>query len=274
MIEKIIKIYKEETFKGFYLRIKKRYFFYKFKISKKLGFKTITSSYGVKFTSNYKDLTFQFYFFGSYGYRYWQYIKNINNPFIFIDIGANQGLYTIGAAKNKNCIKCYSFEPVNNTFRYLKKNIYLNLLEKKCILINSAISEKTGTSIIKQINEHSGGATISKKKKLDDKGRKIFSSKINTICSKNLDEIIKNQNYVPIKVKIDVEGHELVVISQLMKTKICQYIDEIYYEIDEKWINPSKITNILKKKGFKYFSKKPKGKRHYDVLATKKKIIF
>ena len=58
------------------------------------GRKVIKSKYGVLLSMNYGDRTFEFYVAGSYGYFYWDRLTNIQSEFLFLDIGANQGLYT------------------------------------------------------------------------------------------------------------------------------------------------------------------------------------
>ena len=64
--------------------------------AEKRGAPSVKSSYGLVFASNFPDLTFQFYIKATYGYFYWNRLKSIDHPFVFLDIGANQGLYAIG----------------------------------------------------------------------------------------------------------------------------------------------------------------------------------
>ena len=100
------------------------------------------SKYGIYFKNNWNDVTFKFYIKANYGFFYWHRLKSIANNFIFLDIGANQGLYTIGAAKNPNCKKVYSFEPVKNTFLLLKENVRFNKVFDKCLLLKKGIGSK------------------------------------------------------------------------------------------------------------------------------------
>ena len=57
----------------------------------------------------------------SYGFFYKNFLTKRNNLFSFIDIGANQGLYSICDALNKNCKLIFAFEPIDKTFELLKK---------------------------------------------------------------------------------------------------------------------------------------------------------
>ena len=60
-----------------------------------------------------------------------QWINTFDNKCIFWDIGANIGLYSIYAAKNKKNIKVYSFEPSTSNLRTLSRNISINKLQNK-----------------------------------------------------------------------------------------------------------------------------------------------
>jgi predicted O-methyltransferase YrrM len=60
---------------------------------------------------------------------------------IFIDVGANIGLYSLRVAKNiPNINQVISFEPLLETFNKLKKNIIKNNLEKKINIYNYGLS--------------------------------------------------------------------------------------------------------------------------------------
>ena len=144
MIKKIFQIYKEESLKGIKRRLIIRFWLIKFIIFKFFKWKVVNSYYGVKLNANYDDATFKFYMIGSYGDDYWKHISDKTQPFIFLDIGANQGLYTLCALMNKNCISCFSFEPVSKTFALLRKNVTVNDLSTKCHLVNKAITNKSG----------------------------------------------------------------------------------------------------------------------------------
>ena len=74
-------------------------------ICKLINLKYVPSIYGPKLKTNWCDGTFQFCIFGSYGYFLSDFIKKINYKFYFLDIGANQGIYSLLAAKNLNCDK-------------------------------------------------------------------------------------------------------------------------------------------------------------------------
>jgi FkbM family methyltransferase len=63
---------------------------------------------------------------------------------IFIDIGANIGLYTLMAARKIGVLgKVYSFEPTGITYKRLLENININRF-RNIIPVNKALSDKNG----------------------------------------------------------------------------------------------------------------------------------
>ncbi len=82
--------------------------------------------YGVLMRSNWGDFTFELCYNGSYGTTLSDFLTAQRAPFIFLDIGANQGLYSLIAAANPQCAQAYAFEPVAATLTILRDNIQLN----------------------------------------------------------------------------------------------------------------------------------------------------
>ena len=121
-MKKILAKIKNAYHKGFF------YTFWRIKFSLFRFFKCekVKIRYGIKCFSDFNDRTFRFYFLGIYGFFFSNYLKYYPSKFIFIDIGANKGLYTIIAAKNVNCQKVISFEPIPITYNFLNKNPLLN----------------------------------------------------------------------------------------------------------------------------------------------------
>ncbi len=238
----------------------------KLRILKFLNVSKVKSLYGVYLNSNFEDKTFEYYIRGKYGIFYWNHISNINKAFIYLDIGANQGLYSLCAAANKNCNAIYAFEPVSKTYSLLKRNIEMNGYHEKCNLIQKAVSNKSGIAKIKTDEVHSGVASI-----VVEQTNTYDSNveEITTIDGKDLDGLIQNDNNLPVVVKIDVEGFEKSVILGLINSDTIKHISEIYYEVDERWVDHSELEHLLKSVGFINFKKSGSNQSHYDILATR-----
>lgn len=137
--------------------------------------------------------------------------SNIKNK-IVIDIGANVGVFSIFAAIS-GAKKIYAFEPVSKTFEILKKNIKINNLEDKIIVINEGLGEKEKEEYIKFNFAGDGTATVNKNLKKKNEKNKV-KIKITT-----LDNFVK-QNKIPKVdfIKIDVEGYEENVLLGAKET--------------------------------------------------------
>lgn len=242
-----------------------RLYRHKLRLLEFFGVTVVRSRYGVDLAANYRDSTFRQYVMGHYGRFYWNRISGIKHPFIFIDIGANQGLFTICAARNSNCKAVYAFEPVAGTYSQLQRNIDLNGQGEKCFLFQKALSNVPGQASIKTKSKHTGAATMAMHR-TDSIDRP--SEKIEAIDGAGLDALVEPESGIPIVVKIDVEGFEKAVIQALVGSSLITNVSEVFYEVDEFWVDPGQLEKLLQELGFSKFQKIGPG-THYDVLAEK-----
>lgn len=126
---------------------------------------------------------------------------------IFIDAGANIGIFTLIASKivgNKG--KIFSIEPTKTTFERLMEHIELNQFEN-IIPLNIALSNKKGIAILKKdLSGYDAWNSLAR----PTKGNIIVDEKVFT---STLDEIVNEHNLDNIKlIKIDVEGWEIPVL--------------------------------------------------------------
>lgn len=124
---------------------------------------------------------------------------------LFVDVGANVGVYTILASKVVGA-KSIAFEPVPATFQLLGENIRLNEIENKVDCINAVVGFKKGYTNF-SIQHDQQNHVVAK----DEEIANSLEIKSNT-----LDFFLKNKN--PIFIKIDVEGFEKMVVAGAMKT--------------------------------------------------------
>ena len=208
---------------------------------------------------NWSDNTFIFCYFGSYGKYLSNILETYNKNYVFLDIGANQGLYSLISAKSNYCINVLSYEPVCSTFKLLNENIKKNLFNEKIISINAGISSENKEAKIFYNKNHSGEASLANNASTNSETIKLINHSV-------LNKQIENDH--DLIVKIDVEGHEEVVIKELCKLNKISNIAIIVYEIDERWTNHINIKNTLIREGFISFEKIGSGK-HYDIVAKR-----
>ncbi|OYX60766.1 MAG: hypothetical protein B7Y88_15430 [Sphingomonadales bacterium 32-64-17] len=220
------------------------------------------SVYGVPMVPNFSDKTFRYCLYGTYGKYFSSYLDSIDYDFTFIDIGANQGLYSLVAARNPHCRKIIAFEPVKGTFDFLAANIELNGAADRSVLLNAALSDHAGTAEIAVKANHSGVASLAGHSGME--GRPTETITLMDVAG--LDAHIPGD--LPIIIKIDVEGHEGVVIAQLLKSAHFDRVKAVFHEMDERWAEAPKIRRMLVDGGFSKF-RKFGIRRHYDILAER-----
>lgn len=123
---------------------------------------------------------------------------------VTLDIGANIGNHTLFFLSKCGAKKVYSFEPVKDTFRILRKNIKLNHYGKRAVLYNCGVGAAKGKASISLYDPNNIGSTqiqIS-----ETGGLKVIS-----IDGLNISEKIGF-------IKIDCEGFEKAVIEGMLST--------------------------------------------------------
>jgi FkbM family methyltransferase len=258
---RVIGVVREEGFQGLWRRGKIRLRKSFRRVSARLWRKdSVRSAYGVRMVPNWGDTTFEYCIFGEYGNYLANYLETHKQPFIFLDIGANQGLYSLIAGKNQRCAQIHAFEPVKDTHSLLSENIALNKLGCRTFVHNYGISMEDGAVPIFITPSHSGKASLYAH--ADANGSETILIK----TAKAVEPALLPG--LPIFVKVDVEGHERSVVQSLMDTAFSHRITTIFYEVDESRLDPTDLETILRASGFAKFAKVGDG-THYDVLASR-----
>ncbi|MGB8898567.1 MAG: FkbM family methyltransferase [Methylocella sp.] len=224
--------------------------------------KYVRSFYGVLMRANWEDTTFTFCINASYGYYYSNYLRKIDFPFILFDIGANQGLYSLLAARNRKCIAVFAFEPVEKTYSILLDNIKKNGFSKIINPVEAAVSSESGFATINVKQGHSGVSSLTVVVDVNNQNTEV----IKLMDRRDMERLVDQD--ARIVVKIDVEGHEEVVIKEISECSFFDRVESIFYEIDESWSESSVIEFQLRQKGITKFEKIGNGK-HYDVFASR-----
>jgi FkbM family methyltransferase len=230
------------------------------------GEPAVRSAYGVLMVPNWQDTTFRYCIFGTYGRDLADLLLRQRDDFVFVDIGANQGLYSLIAAQNPKCRKIIAFEPVPTTHARLTANVALNGGGERTALHLLAISDSAGAVTINVAADHTGTASLAGRGGHGSGGPNTGGIMIETINAPLVDPLLAGD--LPIFAKIDVEGLEAVVIAELAKTANFARIAAIFYEVDDRWASAGEIETLLRGAGFTRFTKYGRG-HHYDVLASR-----
>ncbi|MEX1201336.1 MAG: FkbM family methyltransferase [Methylophaga sp.] len=226
------------------------------------GERFIRSKYAVYLKTRWTDATFHFCLLGIYGKALSDYLNSQQQPFSFIDIGANQGLYSLLAARNNNCQQVFAFEPVSENYQYLTNNLLINVASSKTLAFKAAIAENHGPNQISLKRGHSGAASMRPQ-------QPTKSQRYETIQGINAADLHHLFRFIERAIiKIDVEGFEKTVTNELVKSGVLGRTQAVFYEVDERWSQPQLIRQQLAEQGFNNFQKFGSG-YHYDILATR-----
>jgi FkbM family methyltransferase len=222
----------------------------------------VTSRYGVQMRANWRDRTFQYCYFATYGRFLADYLAHHDSDFVFLDIGANQGLYSLVAGRNPRCQAAIALEPVAATFALLQANVAANGLAGKVKTVCAALADHVGTAQISVKASHSGTATLAAGSNFDP--ARVQTIELIDIAA--LDALLPPA--LPLVVKVDVEGYESVVLGELVRSRHLSRMAAVFYEVDNRWSDAVPLRSLLEAGGFSTFTRHGLG-RHYDVLAER-----
>ncbi len=155
---------------------------------------------------------------------------------LFIDVGANIGTYSIIAAKAG--IKSLAFEPIENNFKSLLKNIKLNQAEDLIKPIAYGLGSSNEKVMFNYYPLKPGASSIHPLKKKSEK----IEVQIQKFDELNIEEIKKSKSII---IKIDVEGMEMEVVKGM--EKLLQSDKNICIIIESKHSGINNLTTLLNK---------------------------
>lgn len=241
-----------------------RIWFHKIRLGlyRRLGFRSVRAADGPMMKACWTDATFWFCAASMYDPFLKHELLSRSSDYCFIDIGSNQGFYSLIASLNNAAKQIYAFEPVPEIYEVLKENINLNR-PNKINAFNLAISEKSGQSTISMNSQHTGLASMRAVEDAPD----TKSVEISSINGVELSRLI--DPHYPTLIKVDVEGLEDIVISELVGSRWFDQVYGIFYEVDSRWSDAIAIESMLRSAGFSDFHKVGLVEDHYDIFATR-----
>ncbi len=129
---------------------------------------------------------------------------------IFVDIGANRGIYTILSLREAGYTYAHAFEPNPEVAATLKTNMDLNTLTARTTVHTAALGSAVGTVSFAVDPIHKGGGHISTEETKD---------KLQQVSVQTLDTVLKQDEQARVSfVKIDTEGYEQEVLGGMQET--------------------------------------------------------
>lgn len=191
-----------------------------------------------------------------------------NKKFIFWDIGANIGLYSIYAAQIHKYSEVVSFEPSFNNLRILSRNVFINNLNKKIKIFQLPLNNKNILfSEFKENKFLEGSSHNTFHYNFDFEGKQIKTGNSYSILGCSIKYILDNNLLsIPDYIKIDVDGIEHMIFKGIGNYLSNKKIKEIQVEINENFETQFEtVVNLLKKNGF-YIKEK---KRNEEYMGYK-----
>lgn len=224
---------------------------------------SIKTAYGPRMVKRVHDATFRYAVFGSYGRFISDVIEHIEHPFVFLDIGANAGLYSLLASAHDRCTHVVAIEPVPATYAALVENIAINSADK-VISVRGAVSTSTSKFLPMIFNsDHSGSARI------DNNLSSPNPVMVDAISAARLGQLLSTTDD-PIVLKVDVEGSEADVLFAVEGAGLFRRISDALIEMSSKTgtglPNVRSVRDIMARNGYAECGKQPDGDTfHYDA---------
>ena len=203
------------------------------------------------------DKTFQFCVSG-YGGLLAGAVAAADRPFLFLDIGANLGLFSLLAAANPHCERVIAIEPLPTVFRNLEVNVRRNAAGK--VTAVRAAVDRSAEAVVHLTFDpgHSGMSRVV--------GSGMGPVTAPAIAAPALDRLLP-ETPPRIIAKIDVEGSEIEVIAVLGECRFWAAIDEILIEVSERNLGRDgrdRLLRMLKEEGFVELARSGTAE-HYDA---------
>ena len=183
-----------------------------------------------------------------------EWIESMSEGATFWDIGANIGLYSIYAAKQRGAA-VFAFEPSVFNLEQLARNIYINALQSQVVIVPLALSEEAGASLFKMTTMSWGGALSTFGKDYGQHGEllnEVFEYKT---CGMSMDSVSNHLNIPsPQYIKIDVDGIEHLILRG--GASVLRGAKSVLIEIDDGFLaQADESTRHLKEAGLKLYRK-------------------
>jgi len=189
-----------------------------------------------------------------------EWIDSIPLDSVVWDIGANVGLYSVYAARTRNS-SVFAFEPSVFNLELLARNIFLNNLTNKVVIVPLPLNDRVGYSNMRMTTTEWGGALSSFDHDLGfdgEKVRKVFEFKVVGVSMEDAKHHLGIPQ--PDYIKMDVDGIEHFILkggADVLK-KVKGLLIEVNDDFDEQ---ASQCEALLQEAGLTL-----KEKRHGDVF--------
>jgi FkbM family methyltransferase len=234
--------------------------------------RVMATRYGPVIRVHRHDFTNRAAIFGTYGDEVAGWVRSLRDEDLFLDIGANAGIFSLIADECVPGGKVFSFEPNANLYEDLRFNIGLNDA-RRVVPLNIALSDHTGTFQLAHNPGHTGGGSLRDAGVETSVAGVTADYTVVAVAPRFLDAVIEAAQDRDVCIKIDVEGHELCVLRGLDEAGLLAKARWVIAEIDPSYLerfsaNAEMIYQLMESRGFRP-TKGLDVANHYDELFVR-----
>jgi len=171
---------------------------------------------------------------------------------VFVDVGANVGMYTIWAAKTRG-VRVFAFEPEAQNYALLNRNITLNDLGERVRAYCLALSDQAGYSELHLSSLQVGGSCHSLGERVDFAHRPMTPVFSQGCIAARLDDLVASGTVpAPNHIKIDVDGFEPKVIAGARQVLRGPAVRSLLIEVNQNLPDHLQMVAELNSFGFRY----------------------
>ena len=190
------------------------------------------------------------------------WIEEFGQDDVFLDIGANVGVYSIFAAAVAGC-RVFAFEPESQNYSILNRNIVANYLWEQVRAYPLALVDRTAFDVLYLRSLRAAESHHSFGEKRDHNLRPSEFPYAQGAISMPLDDLVENGHLPqPTRVKIDVDGLEHKVVAGAKRTFAEKRVHSVLIEINSEITEHLAIVEQMVAHGFGYDKNQVTTARH------------
>ena len=227
-------------------------------------YRTVKTAYGPRIVAHGQDWTNLAAASGHYGEELISLIRSLPKDSLFLDIGANLGIFSLLASRHLSNGRVLSFEPNPRVFDDFRQNIRLNQCEN-ITAHNYGISDTTHCQTLWVDPRHTGAGSL--------RERSTGSIEIKLVAASEAIAPVLAHHNGRVLCKIDTEGAESHILTALAKCGALDALQQIYLEIDQAHLEEAgsseeDVYHLMTSSGFDAQYDR-RGRPHYDQLFVK-----
>jgi len=180
------------------------------------------------------------------------WIEGFREEAVFVDVGANVGMYTVWAARTRRA-RVYAFEPEALNYALLNRNLYLNGLGAQVRAYCLALSDRPGPGELHLSQFMAGGSCHSLDEAVDPFHRPAQPVFTQGCFAATLDELVAcGAVPAPEHIKIDVDGFEPKVVRGAAATLRGPSVRSLLVEVNRNLPDHLEMVRELAAMGYRF----------------------